>query len=374
MDMDRNQKEALNGYNRSQKRICLVFTTVAIALIVSIVAILLIPVMKNAMNVTTWTVTTATTEISFIITTTQTKVRVHSSWNQYGYTVTGGDGDGSDLNKLHSPNAIDIDDDGIIYVCDCMNHRIIRRRPNSTSDELVAGGNGEGKRIDQLNAPLDVIVDQKTNSLIICDSKNYRVVRWSLQNQTEQQIVIDKIGCRGLAIDQNGTIYVSEYYYNLAVVKRFEEGQLAGKIVAGGDGIGNTSGQLETPTYLFVDQNYSIYISDAKNNRIVKWMKGAKEGIVVGGPKFGGNSRQLRYSRGFTVDYFGNIYIVDSWNHRVVRWSKDFQGTMVVVGGYGPGRNLYELNKPEDVIFDRQGNLYVVDKDNHRVQKFDAED
>ena len=62
-----------NGYDRLQKRVCLVFTTIAITLIISIVAILLIPVMKNAMNVTIYTVITATTEMSVMMTTTQVK-------------------------------------------------------------------------------------------------------------------------------------------------------------------------------------------------------------------------------------------------------------------------------------------------------------
>jgi hypothetical protein len=43
--------------------------------------------------------------------------------------------------------------------------------------QVVAGGNGKGNRMDQLNKPTDVIVDKKTNSLIIADTENNRVVR-----------------------------------------------------------------------------------------------------------------------------------------------------------------------------------------------------
>jgi hypothetical protein len=47
---------------------------------------------------------------------------------------------------------------------------------------VVAGGNGAGHRTNQLILPTDVIVDQKTDSLIICDQGNGRVVRWSRRN------------------------------------------------------------------------------------------------------------------------------------------------------------------------------------------------
>ncbi|CAF1532573.1 unnamed protein product [Adineta ricciae] len=320
------------------------------------------------------TATVTITTTSLIMTTTERKVRAYSSWNQYGYTIVGSDGPSPNLTELHSPTGIDIDDDGTVYICDSMNHRIIRRRSNSTTNEVVAGGNGEGNRIDQLNTPLDVIIDKKKNSLTICDFKNYRIMRWSLQNQTEPQIIISKIVCRGLAIDQDGTIYVSEYYNDIGIVKRFKDGDLDGEIIAGGNGRGNHSNQLMAPSYRFVDHDYSVYISERENTRISKWLKDAKEGIVVSGPSFGGNMRQMRYNRGFTLDCFGHIFIADSWNNRIVRWSKDLHDVMVILGGYGWGRKLHELNRPDDVVLDRQGNLYVVDTNNHRVLKFDAED
>ena len=37
---------------------------------------------------------------------------------------------------------------------------------------IVAGGNGVGQRNDQLNYPQSVIVDYRTDSLIICDTGN----------------------------------------------------------------------------------------------------------------------------------------------------------------------------------------------------------
>ena len=114
--------------------------------------------------------------------------------------------------------------------------------------------------MDQLNQPTDVIVDKKNNSLIICDHGNKRVIRWSLQNNQNQQIIISDINCFGLTMDNNGDLYVSDYVKN--EVRRWKIGDKNGTIVAGGNGEGNNLNQLNYPTYIFVDQDYSVYVSD----------------------------------------------------------------------------------------------------------------
>ena len=74
--------------------------------------------------------------------------------------------------------------------------------------EVVAGGNGQGTRMDQLDGPTDVFVDKNNNSLIICDKANERVIRWSLQNNQNQQIIISDIHCWGLTMDITVEIFM----------------------------------------------------------------------------------------------------------------------------------------------------------------------
>ena len=74
-------------------------------------------------------------------------------------------------------------------------------------------------------------------------------------------------------------LYVSDWMKD--EVRRWKIGDKEGTIVAGGNGKGNNLNQLNVPTYIFVDQDYSVYVSDwFSNHRVMKWMKGAKEGIV----------------------------------------------------------------------------------------------
>ena len=65
--------------------------------------------------------------------------------------------------------------------------------------------------MDQLSGPTDVLVDEKSDSLIVCDLGNGRVVRGPRRNGREDQILISGITCYGLAMDKNGDLYVSDY-------------------------------------------------------------------------------------------------------------------------------------------------------------------
>jgi sugar lactone lactonase YvrE len=99
-------------------------------------------------------------------------------------TIAGGNGQVDELNELSNPYDIYVDDDQCIYIADYWNHRIVAWKLGAMTGQVVAGGNGQGDRIDQLSYPTDVIVDKKTDSLIICDRGNKRVVRWSRRNGT----------------------------------------------------------------------------------------------------------------------------------------------------------------------------------------------
>ena len=40
---------------------------------------------------------------------------------------------------------------------------------------------------------------------------------------------------------------------------------------------------LSDPSYIIVDRDHVVYVSDINNNRVIKWVKDANEGIVVAG-------------------------------------------------------------------------------------------
>ncbi|CAF1478908.1 unnamed protein product [Adineta steineri] len=300
-------------------------------------------------------------------------ININTKWKQHGITIAGGNGDGNQLNQLHRPCGIYVNDDQqTIYITDLINSRIVEWKYGAKNGQVVAGGNREENQSDQLSCPADVIVDKKNDSLIICDFINRRVVRWSRQNGTHVETIIYDIHCQGLTMDNNGNLYVSDCAKN--EVRRWKQGERKGTIVAGGNGQGNHLNQLDNPTYIFVDEDQSIYVSDHKNHRVMKWMKGAKEGIVVAGGNGEGNSlTQLSNPEGVTVDHLGNVYVADCYNDRIMRWCEGSYEGSIILGGNGKGEQSNQFNEPTGLSFDVQGNLYVVEYWNHRVQKFDID-
>ncbi|CAF0758689.1 unnamed protein product [Adineta steineri] len=290
-------------------------------------------------------------------------------WKQNAMTVAGGNGYGQQLNQLYLPFGMFIDEKKNIFIADSSNDRIVEWKCNAKKGQIIAGGNGRGNRMNQLNRPTDVIFDQRNHSIIIADIESRRVIRWTNQYQ---QVLIKKIACSRLATDKKGFLYVSDWYKNEVRQWKMGEYNNEGIIVAGGNGPGNQLNQFECPTFMFVDEDQSIYVSDYNNHRVMKWEKGAKEGtIVAGGNGPGRNLNQLCHPQGVFVDCLSQIYVADSENHRVMRWCEGKEEGEIVVGGNGVGNQSNQLNNPFGLSFDDEGNLYVVDSKNDRIEKFE---
>ena len=137
----------------------------------------------------------------------------NAQWSQNGVTVARGNGWGNALNQLNYPRGLDIDDDNqSIVIADYGNHRIVEWKIGASNGKVIAGGQGQGNRLDQLNWPTDVLIEKETNSFFIADRKNRRVVRWSRRQDTTQgEVIIDNVDCRGLAMDHQRYLYVSDF-------------------------------------------------------------------------------------------------------------------------------------------------------------------
>ena len=190
-----------------------------------------------------------------------------------------------------------------------------------------------------------------------------------------------------------------------------------GVTVAGGNGMGNATSQLNYPRGFDIDDdNQSIVIADCWNHRIVEWKMGASNGkIIAGGRGRGNRLSQLYYPTDVLLDKETNsLFIADQWNRRVVRWSRRQDTTqgeiivdnidciglaidhqrylyvsdygrgevgrytigdkngIVVAGGNGPGNQLNQLNCPIYLFVDEEQALYVSDYNNHRVMKWNT--
>jgi DNA-binding beta-propeller fold protein YncE len=108
-----------------------------------------------------------------------------------GIVVAGNGTAGSGNQFLNQPFQIDLDVNGTyIYIADRYNHRIQRWKlpmngsAAATTGVTVAGGNGSGSGMNQLNKPQGVYVSRKTGNVYIADTGNNRIQLWAV-NATE---------------------------------------------------------------------------------------------------------------------------------------------------------------------------------------------
>ena len=89
------------------------------------------------------------------------EVRRWKKGEKNGKIVAGGNGCGNNLNQLNYPTFIFIDEDYSLYISDKNNHRVLKWVKDAKEGIVVAGGNGKGDSLMQLSNPQGVIVVEK---------------------------------------------------------------------------------------------------------------------------------------------------------------------------------------------------------------------
>ncbi len=100
----------------------------------------------------------------------------NTKWRQNGLTiVAGGNGKGDHLNQLNCPACFFIDKDHSVYVSDRDNHRAMKWMKGAKEGIVVAGGHGQGNSLRQLSHLQGVIVND-LGDVYVADSDNNRIM------------------------------------------------------------------------------------------------------------------------------------------------------------------------------------------------------
>jgi DNA-binding beta-propeller fold protein YncE len=168
----------------------------------------------------------------------------------------------------------------------------------------------------------------------------------------------------GVAIDrQRGRIYLADSAHTKSevhTVKIFDlQGHLTGML---GKGKGAGAGQFQFPTYVAVDKQGNVYVTDTLNSRVQVF---DADGQYL--KRFGerGNSwGMFDKPKGVATDTFGNVYVVDSGWSNVQIFNQKGQ-VLLFFGGRGPIPGM--LQNPSPIAIDGNNRIYVGDYLNHRV-------
>ncbi|CAF1005134.1 unnamed protein product [Rotaria sordida] len=155
---------------------------------------------------------------------------------------------------------------GILYVPDSAASSVVQIDPVANTTTTVAGGNGAGNAINQLNAPTGIYFDSTSNSLVIANTDVHNIVRWFIGNNT--------------AIVLAGTAGIS----------------------------GNTSTLLDTPYGVTFDSTGNMYVADTGNNRIQFFRAGQTVGTTIAGTgKAGTDAFSLNFPSIVRLDNQGHL-------------------------------------------------------------------
>ncbi|CAF1491647.1 unnamed protein product [Adineta steineri] len=232
-----------------------------------------------------------------------------------GQIIAGGNKQGNRMDQLNRPTDMIIDPQThSIIIADYVNRRVIQWM---TQDQQILI-----KNIDCYGLAMD-----KYGFLYVSDYKKNVVRRWKMgEYDNEGNVVaggngignqLNQLNCPGfIFIDEDQSVYVSDQ--NNHRVMKWRKDSEEGTVVAGGNMKGGNLNQLSYPQGVIVDDLGQIYIADCWNDRIVRWCEGEEEGeIVVGGNRRG---NQLNRPMGLCFDDEENLYVVDYLNHRIQKF------------------------------------------------------
>lgn len=157
--------------------------------------------------------------------------------------------------EFNLPRGLAFDSQGMLYVADYLNNRIVKY--NGSVPQAVYGPNGLG-----LNRPFDVSVDTERGRIYVADYENGRILKLN----TRGEMLSQGVGFnrpKGVEVDDAGDFYVAETGGDLLKVFDPSDRSL---LTLGPEGFNRPQGTV-------VSSSGYIYVTDTRNNRVVIYAK-----------------------------------------------------------------------------------------------------
>ena len=316
--------------------------------------------------------------------------------------------------RFYCPSEIAVDQAGVVYVCDFLNHAIRKVDPTSGQWQVstIAGLPGTPGAVDgtnseaRFNRPCGIEVDGQGN-LYVTDLYNHLVRKiapvgadWvvtTLAGAAGLRGTNNGVGTdarfwspRGMARDQSGGLYVAD-----------SATHIIRKISPEGTNWVVTTPVGEYPYYGFVDETNewaefntpfsicahpdgTLFVSEWGNHAIRQitryggdWVTTTVAGTGDPGNEDGsGSEASFNFPAGLDVDAGHTVYVSDQSNHTVRRLLREGNGWIVsTIAGLAGERGSIDgvgtearFNKPWGVAVDSVGNLYIADYQNHTIR------
>ncbi len=174
-------------------------------------------------------------------------------WNVNGVTYAGTGVAGPALNQLSFPTGIFMNSNDTLYIDDASNYRVVSYLVNATTGTVIAGTTGvTGANLNELGGGVRYNYVDANGSIYIIDASNNRVVRWASGGATGVVLAGNNGAGAGLNqlnspyavwVDSSSNVCVTEYANHR--VTQWAPGASTGVVVAG---ITGSSGNLKSRT------------------------------------------------------------------------------------------------------------------------------
>ena len=308
--------------------------------------------------------------------------------------------------KLNGPSAVVLDSSGNLFLTDQGNYCVRKVATTGqitdvagTCTVLLAPGGADGDGGAATSAlfqrPVRLFVDGHENVYIsdIADNRMREVVASTGNIQTvagtgtagftgddalATQAELDQPS--GVWVDASGNIFLTDSLNNRVREVTASNGfiqTIAGDGSGDGDGGPATSGLLDAPYGVAVDETGNLFIADTADSVIREAVAATGNITTVAGTftaGFDGDGLainvDLNNPNGVFVDGSGDIFIADSQNNAIREVNSD--GSMTTVVGESDGVLTNVLNYPTAVFVDGSGNIFIADSGNNVIEKVAA--
>jgi DNA-binding beta-propeller fold protein YncE len=167
----------------------------------------------------------------------------------------------------------------------------------------------------------------------------------------------------GIAVDSvRRRIYVADSAFRKSDNHMIRIFDMDGNYLKAFGGAGYEEGKFFFPTYLAVDSQGNLYVTDTMNARVQAFDPDGRHLRTIGqrGDAFG----MFDKPKGVAVDTYGNVYVVDSaWSN--VQIFNQRREVLLFFGGRGRFPGL--LFNPTGIAIDKENRIYVADAFNRRI-------
>jgi len=293
----------------------------------------------------------------------------------------------TDLLHVNHPTSIYIDNSNNLFTVEEWGHRLLGY--DALGENILAIGHAGEPGFDEgyLNFPNKVIKDSSSNLWVLTE---HAILAYDPAGVRQLVYPQDDPGNPGndnghfnhpigIGFDQDGYLFVSDYYNHRIQVYRTVGFFLNYINTLGVTGVpGDDNLHFNIPGRIAFDSSNALYVMDSSNYRVQKctssdeWVNWTCTKFFGG--TYGSNPSlgQLGWALGISIDSSDNVFIADGSNYRVLKCTPAGVCTHFVGTVGEPGSDNSHFNYIPEVTVDSSGKVYVADPWNMRIQVFSS--